>query len=104
MRRCGVAPGEPVLALAKEIVKHRKLRFAGLHAYHGRAQHVRSTQDRRVAIEKAATAVQVTKAPLDKKNIPCHVVTGPGTRTHILGGGPGAWVGIQPRSSVCSDA
>ena len=33
MRRCGVAPGAAVLALAKEIVKYRKLRFAGLQAY-----------------------------------------------------------------------
>src|SRR5260221_10986569 len=90
MRRCGVAPGEPVLALAKEIVKHRKLRFAGLHAYHGRAQHVRSTQDRRVAIEKTATADQMTKTPLGKKKNPCHLVTGARTGPHMLGGGPGA--------------
>src|SRR5881296_3037777 len=34
MRRCGVAPGEPVLALAKAIVKAPSLRFAGLQAYH----------------------------------------------------------------------
>ncbi|HEX9398428.1 MAG TPA: DSD1 family PLP-dependent enzyme [Burkholderiales bacterium] len=104
MRRCGVAPGEPVLALAKEIVKHRKLRFAGLHAYHGRAQHVRSTQDRRVAIENAATAVQVTKALLDKNNIPCHVVTGAGSGTYMLEVGTGAWDEIQPGSYVFMDA
>ena len=40
MRRCGVEPGEPVVALAKEI--SRRHRFAGLQAYHGRAQHMRS--------------------------------------------------------------
>ncbi|HSU62369.1 MAG TPA: alanine racemase, partial [Burkholderiales bacterium] len=42
MRRCGVAPGEPALALAREIARSRTLRFAGLQAYHGRAQHLRS--------------------------------------------------------------
>src|SRR5213595_1846305 len=39
MRRCGVEPGEAVVALAKEISKRH--RFAGLQAYHGRAQHLR---------------------------------------------------------------
>src|SRR5258706_8947084 len=38
MRRCGIAPGEPALALAKAISASPNLRFAGLHAYHGRAQ------------------------------------------------------------------
>src|SRR5213083_877794 len=54
MRRCGIAPGEPALALARAIVKAPSLRFAGLQAYHGRAQHVRSMSDRRASIEQAA--------------------------------------------------
>ena len=56
MGRCGVAPGEPALALAREIGKHRKLRFAGLQAYHGRAQHLRSMAERRAAIQNSAAA------------------------------------------------
>ena len=46
MRRCGVPPGEPAVLLAKEIQKHANLRFAGLQAYHGRAQHIRSMEER----------------------------------------------------------
>ena len=38
MRRCGVASGEPALALVKAIVASANLKFAGIHAYHGRAQ------------------------------------------------------------------
>ena len=49
MRRCGVAPGAPAVALAKEILKHG-LRFAGLQAYHGRAQHIRSMEERHAVI------------------------------------------------------
>ena len=32
MRRCGVAPGEPALALAKAVSASPNLRFAGIHA------------------------------------------------------------------------
>ncbi|HCE27443.1 MAG TPA: alanine racemase, partial [Comamonadaceae bacterium] len=39
--RCGVPPGEPALALAQAVARLTQLRFAGLHAYHGRAQHLR---------------------------------------------------------------
>ena len=38
MRRCGVAPGGPALGLVKVIVASPNLRFAGIHAYHGRAR------------------------------------------------------------------
>ena len=53
MGRCGVAPGEPALALARVVAACANLRFAGLQAYNGRAQHVRSSEDRRALIGKA---------------------------------------------------
>ena len=39
--RCGVEPGEPALDLARRIGDTPHLRFAGLQAYHGSAQHLR---------------------------------------------------------------
>jgi len=104
MRRCGVAPGAAVLALAKEIVKCRKLRFAGLQAYQGRAQHVRSMQDRRLAIRKASQAVRKTKALLANAGIDCHRVTGAGSGSYMLEVESGAWDEIQPGSYVFMDA
>ena len=104
MRRCGVAPGAAVLALAKEIVKCRKLRFAGLQAYQGRAQHLRSMQDRRLAIKKASQAVKKTKALLAKAGIDCHRVTGAGSGSYMLEVESGAWDEIQPGSYVFMDA
>ena len=88
MRRCGIAPGEPALALARAIARSKTLRFAGLQAYHGRAQHIRSTADRRAAIEGAARAVRVTEELLNKHGIECPIVTGAGSGnlsdTHLL--------------------
>jgi 3-hydroxy-D-aspartate aldolase len=47
--RCGVEPGEPAVALARRIAEAKNLRFAGLQAYHGSAQHLRQVDERRAA-------------------------------------------------------
>src|SRR6185295_6310046 len=104
MRRCGVAPGEPALALAKEIAQHRKLRFGGLQAYHGMAQHLRSTAERRAAIEKSAAAVRATRDLLGRAGIDCPRVTGAGSGTYMLEIQTGAWDEIQPGSYAFMDA
>ena len=49
--RCGVAPGQPVLDLVRTLAAQAPaLRYAGLHAYHGGAQHLRTPAERRAAI------------------------------------------------------
>jgi D-serine deaminase-like pyridoxal phosphate-dependent protein len=52
--RCGVPPGEAAVTLAQAIAAQPVLRFAGLQAYHGRAQHQRGVDERRDAIARAA--------------------------------------------------
>ena len=104
MRRCGVAPGAPALALAREIVNSPNLRFAGLHAYHGRAQHVRSIADRKASISKAADAVRSTKALFKQNGIDCPIVTGAGSGTFMFEVESGAWDEIQPGSYIFMDA
>ena len=44
--RCGVEPGPPAVALAERIAGSRHLRFGGLQAYHGGAQHRRAPAER----------------------------------------------------------
>jgi len=104
MRRCGVAPGEPALALARAIAASPSLRFAGLQAYHGRAQHIRSNDERRAAIGSAAAAVRSTRDLLAKNDIPCPSVTGAGSGTFMFEVELGAWDEIQPGSYVFMDA
>jgi D-serine deaminase-like pyridoxal phosphate-dependent protein len=104
MRRCGVAPGEPVVALAREITNSPSLRFAGLQAYHGRAQHIRSMEERHAVIEAAAQHVFHTKRLLEKAAIPCPIVTGAGSGTFMLEVEAGAWDEIQPGSYAFMDA
>ena len=104
MRRCGVAPGEPAVALARAIAASPSLRFAGIHAYHGRAQHIRSVDERRSVIEKAATHVNSTKAMLQAAGIACPIVTGAGSGTFMFEVELGTWDEIQPGSYVFMDS
>ncbi|HEY2336218.1 MAG TPA: DSD1 family PLP-dependent enzyme [Burkholderiales bacterium] len=104
MRRCGVQPGEPAVALAREAAKFPNLRFAGLQAYHGRAQHVRTMEERHAIIETAAQHVVHTRRILEKAGLPCPIVTGAGSGTFMFEVGSGAWDEIQPGSYVFMDA
>jgi 3-hydroxy-D-aspartate aldolase len=104
MHRCGVAPGEPALELARSIARSSSLRFAGLQAYHGRAQHLRSMEERRKAIGDAASAVEMTKGLLKKNGLACPLVTGAGSGTFMFEIESGAWNEIQPGSYVFMDA
>ena len=102
--RCGVEPGAPALALARAIAASGNLRFAGLQAYHGGAQHVRSVADRRAAIGRAVERVRATRALIEAEGIACGTVTGAGTGSFPLELASGAYDELQPGSYVFMDA
>jgi 3-hydroxy-D-aspartate aldolase len=102
--RCGVAPGEPALALAQLVATSRHLRFAGLQAYHGAAQHVQSFAARRAAIESAVALVQKTKSLLEANGLPCERVTGAGTGTYQFEAASGVYNELQAGSYIFMDA
>lgn len=104
MGRCGVAPGEPVVALARVVAGSPHLRFAGLQAYHGRAQHVRTLAERRAIIGRAAAQVRATRRLLEEAGLGCPTVTGAGSGTFMLEVETGAWDEIQPGSYAFMDA
>lgn len=102
--RCGVAPGVPVLELAKHITDTAGLRFAGLQAYHGTAQHLRTPAERREAIAQAAAKVTSTVRLLREAGLEVPVVTGAGTGTYPLEAHSGVYQELQPGSYVFMDA
>ena len=59
--RCGVVPGPLAVALAQAVQASPGLRFRGLHAYHGAAQHLRKPAERRAAIVAAANLARDTR-------------------------------------------
>lgn len=102
--RCGVEPGEPALRIAEAIAACRHLRFAGLQAYHGSAQHLRSVEERRAAIGSAVDKARATRELLERRGIRCEKVTGAGTGTYLFEAASGVYDELQPGSYIFMDA
>jgi D-serine deaminase-like pyridoxal phosphate-dependent protein len=102
--RCGVEPGEPAVALARIIARSPSLHFAGIQAYHGAAQHLRSPEQRRQAIAQAVSKIQATLDLLQKNGLRAEFVTGAGTGTYPLESTSGVYNEIQPGSYIFMDA
>ena len=102
--RCGVPPGQPAVVLAEEVARHPALRFAGLQAYHGGAQHIRAVAERRAVVERAAAAVRHTCAQLAAAGLPVPLVTGCGTGSFALEAPTAVWGEMQPGSFLFMDA
>jgi D-serine deaminase-like pyridoxal phosphate-dependent protein len=101
--RCGVIPGSAAVGLAQKISEHPALRFAGLQAYHGKAQHLRSIQERRAAISVAIDDVLFTRKLIEEAGIPVELVTGAGTGTLVLEAASGVYGEIQAGSFLFMD-
>ena len=102
--RCGVQPGAPAVLLALEIRKHPALNFAGLQAYHGKAQHMRSPLERRAAIAQAIKAVVLTRAMMEVDGIKVGLITGAGTGTAMLEAESRVYGELQAGSYLFMDA
>lgn len=102
--RCGVQPGEPALALARAVTQQQALRFAGLQAYHGRAQHLHSAADRREAIAEVVQAARATRDLIAAAGIPVPLVTGAGTGTLVHEAASGVYGELQAGSFLFMDA
>jgi D-serine deaminase-like pyridoxal phosphate-dependent protein len=101
--RCGVEPGEAAVTLARAIADCAHLRFAGLQAYHGAAQHVRKVADRRAAIESAVAGVRRTRELLERAGIACPKVTGAGTGSYLFEAASSVYDELQTGSYIFMD-
>ena len=102
--RCGAEPGEAAVALARAIAAQPTLRFAGIQAYHGGAQHLRTADERKAAIEQVLTLIKRTHHEFDRANIAIPLITGAGTGTMVNEAASGIYGEIQPGSFLFMDA
>ena len=101
--RCGVRPGAEAVALAQRIARSPHLRFGGLQAYHGRAQHLRTPEERRIAIEGACRDTAETVDALRRAGLACEIVGGAGTGTFPMEMASGIYTELQAGSYVFMD-
>lgn len=82
MGRCGVAPGQATLELARLIQGRRGVRFAGLQAFEG---HLVNVLDRSERAKRACDAMQLaldTRQLLEQSGIPVECVSGCSSATY----------------------
>jgi D-serine deaminase-like pyridoxal phosphate-dependent protein len=103
MERCGVAPGPDALALAQRIADAPNLRFRGLQAYHGRAQHLPAYQERAQAIASAIEKAGETRQALAQAGLACEIVGGAGTGTFAIEAASGVYNELQVGSYIFMD-
>ena len=89
--------------MARRIADTPGLRFAGIQAYQGGAQHIRSFAERRAVSEAWIEKVAATREKLEKDGLPCEIVTGGGTGTYAFEGTSGVFNEIQPGSYAVMD-
>ncbi len=102
-RRCGVVPGEPAATLAARVAAEPGLNFAGLHCYHGSAQHLRTPSERAEAIAVAAGAARQSRDAIVAAGLSVDRITGAGTGSFVLERDSGVWDEIQAGSFIFMD-
>ena len=102
--RCGVPPGAAAVPLARAIEQHASMRFAGLQAYNGKLQHIRSMAERRAAVAEVAQQIQRTRDALTEAGIEVPLVTGGGSGAFAAEVATGQYGEIQAGSYVFLDA
>ncbi|HJT77014.1 MAG TPA: DSD1 family PLP-dependent enzyme [Gemmataceae bacterium] len=91
MCRCGVEPGEPALALARQIAASPGLRFVGLQGYQGHLVMVPDEAERRARTGQGLDDLVRTRRMIEAAGIPVPVVTG---------GGTGNWDAVRDHDGV----
>ncbi len=101
--RCGVKPGADAVILAKQIAAADGLRFVGLQAYQGHAQHIYDHAERKAAVDAVIAQTTQTVEMLKEAGLACDIVAGAGTGTHPFEAGSGVYNELQCGSYVFMD-
>lgn len=79
LHRTGIAPGEPVLALARQINADAHLTLRGLQCYAGQVMHIEEFGERREQSLKAMKLLGETRDAFRAAGLPCDILSGGGT-------------------------
>jgi 3-hydroxy-D-aspartate aldolase len=102
--RCGVGPGQAAVSLAQQIAASPGLKFAGLQAYQGKAQHIREYAARGQAITAAITQARTTVDDLAAAGLRCDIIAGAGTGSYHFEAASNLYNELQCGSYIFMDA
>ncbi|WP_255560375.1 DSD1 family PLP-dependent enzyme [Pseudochrobactrum sp. Wa41.01b-1] len=102
--RCGVNTGEAAIELASRIAKSKHLKFGGIQAYNGKAQHIACYERREEQASRGAEKCSDMLDAMTRVGIECRTVSGGGTGTFEFDIESGVYTEIQPGSYCFMDA
>ena len=103
MRRAGVLPGEPVIALARRIAGIPGLRFKGVMAWEGHTVRIADPAEKERAVREAVGAAVTTADAIRASGVPVDVVSCGGTGTYATTAAIKGVTEIQAGGGVFSD-
>jgi 3-hydroxy-D-aspartate aldolase len=99
----GVSTVPEAVEIAKAIHAAPGLKFSGIQAYHGMAQHLRKYEERKAVIDAAMPMVRDTIEALKKEGLTCEIVGGAGSGTYYFEGNSGVYNELQCGSYAFMD-
>lgn len=102
--RCGVAPGDEAVALARRVAATPAVDLRGVMGYEGHVQPERERSVRDAAARRSMTALVETARRVRDAGLPCDVVSAGGTGTYDVSGRVPGVTEIQAGSYVLMDS
>ncbi|MEE9454636.1 MAG: DSD1 family PLP-dependent enzyme [Paracoccaceae bacterium] len=102
--RCGVSTAEAAVEIAKVINARPGLKFSGLQAYNGDAQHLRDYVERKQKFNLIETFVGIVIEALLDAGLECKIVSGGGTGSFQFEGNSDLFTELQCGSYAFMDA
>jgi len=102
--RCGVEPGEPAVALSRQVAEEASLSLRGLMGYEGFCQFIPRLEERRAKAEVAMEKLVVSREMLLDAGMDVEIVSGGGTGTHMITGNYPGVTEVEAGSYVFMDA
>ena len=102
INRCGVAPGEPAIALARQIIGHNSVRFAGLSGHEG-TMAITDPEERRVRVRERVQKLLDCREDLERTGISVEICGAGSTTTWRIAGEMDGITEVDPGTYVLMD-
>ncbi len=103
MPRCGVAPGEPAVELARAVDAAKGVRLRGAMGYEGHVMGIRDRVEREARAAKAMDRLLTSARMMREAGLRCEIVSAGGTCTFDISGGMEGITEIQAGTYVLMD-